>query len=63
MSGTTTTQPEPNGVISFMDREGRRWPLRDVRPFWVPNFVEATRVADGVRVVVHRDDFLRKQKG
>lgn len=46
-----------------MDREGNRHPLKDVKPFFVPNFVEATRIADGVRVVVHRDEFLRKSKG
>lgn len=63
MSGTTTTQPEPNEVISFMDREGRRWPLRDVRPFFIPDFYEAVRITDGVRIVVHRTDFLRKHKG
>lgn len=47
----------------FMDREGKVWPIRNLKPFFLPDFYEATRCADGVRIVVHRSDFQRTQKG
>lgn len=49
--------------VSFMDREGKRWILDDIEPFFLPGFYKARRREDGKMIVVHRSDFFRTQKG
>lgn len=65
MNATAETLPQTSAPLppSYMDREGRRWSLRNLRRFFVPHFVQAERIEDGREVVVHRSDFQRTQKG
>jgi hypothetical protein len=41
-------------TVTYTNREGQTWTLRDLANTILPGFFEATR-DDGQRVVVHRD--------
>ena len=62
-----STPPETKQVqrpaITYMDPEGHRWPLRNVVESFLPGFYQAVRIEDGVKVMVHRSDFQRTEKG
>ena len=59
----TESQTVAPAALGYMDREGRRWTLRDFKRFFVANFYQGIRIEDGTEVVVHRSDFLRTEKG
>lgn len=42
-------------TVTYTNREGQTWTLRDLANTILPGFFEATRHTDGQRVVVHRD--------